>query len=462
MGKPKSSRKKKAGDASGSEKKRKDGPVGKVEETGDSATRSSTAVVPFSSAPDAVVAVNASVKISEDSSNPGKVGNKKGKELASPENEKKESTERSSGFIFMCNAVTKPECYKHKVFGLPKGKLEVVEKIKTGARLFLYDFDLKLLYGVYRSTSKGGLNLVANAFRGKFPAQSKDAGIVCKWTLLYLVRRLLIWAKASHEKLGASDIPSISQVKFKIDKDCLPLPESAFKVAIRENYDSKNKFKPELNAKQVRQLLALFRPIGVPPQPALHVDDRRPATTTYVPPLEDSYRSGHLAPRLLPLGEPYVNNNISTSEDPYRVGAIMRAPPPVDSGYVAPIHGPSSADPYAPAPQYVLIDSRHLQISPASTDPYHHGLSYDAYHQPLDSRAHYLEPQSLSERDPEYRLVPAREGELEHRADPSSHHSYWAPLYHEPARSYAESRVDLTNMPVSSRYSFAGPPPAYR
>ncbi|KAG6490772.1 hypothetical protein ZIOFF_052082 [Zingiber officinale] len=129
--------------------------------------------------------------------------------------------EKSSGFIFMCSRKTKPECFSFQVFGLPGGKKEIVERIKTGAKLFLYDFQLKLLYGVYKATCQGGMNLSPEAFRGAFPAQ----------------------------------------VKFKVYMDCQPLPEAVFRSAIIENYN-KGKFTPELNSKQVRKLLSLFRPIN--------------------------------------------------------------------------------------------------------------------------------------------------------------------------------------------------------
>src|SRR5205823_211968 len=76
-----------------------------------------------------------------------------------------------SGFIFLCNGKTKPECYIYRVFGLPAVQKEVVEKIKPGMDLFLFDFERKLLYGPYEATSVGKLNLEPAAFGGKFPAQ---------------------------------------------------------------------------------------------------------------------------------------------------------------------------------------------------------------------------------------------------------------------------------------------------
>ncbi|CAJ1974640.1 unnamed protein product [Sphenostylis stenocarpa] len=82
-----------------------------------------------------------------------------------------EVQEKLSGFIFMCNRITKPECYLYRVFGLPAGRKDDVQKINPGIYLFLFDTDVKLLYGIYMATSTGKLEIEPFAFGHKYPAQ---------------------------------------------------------------------------------------------------------------------------------------------------------------------------------------------------------------------------------------------------------------------------------------------------
>lgn len=129
-----------------------------------------------------------------------------------------------AGLIFMCNTSTKQDCFRYRVFGLPEAKKHLVEKVTRGMRLFLFDVDLRLLYGIYKASSPGGFKLEAEAFR--------------------MSKKAFPW-----------------QVRFTLFKDCLPLAENVFKNAIKENYDDNKKFRIELTSEQVQMLVKLFRPI---------------------------------------------------------------------------------------------------------------------------------------------------------------------------------------------------------
>ncbi|KAG1337870.1 hypothetical protein COCNU_04G001760 [Cocos nucifera] len=134
-------------------------------------------------------------------------------------NEKDLKKADGMGLIFMCNAKTKKDCYQFKVLGLPASKKEIVAKVYKGMRLFLFDVDLKLMYGIYKAASPGGYNIEPKAFKSKFP----------------------------------------SQVRFTVLDDCLPLPEEKFKAVIKVNYYEKNKFNCQLSHEQVKNLCKLFR-----------------------------------------------------------------------------------------------------------------------------------------------------------------------------------------------------------
>ncbi|CAN6198233.1 unnamed protein product [Urochloa humidicola] len=282
----------------------------------------------------------------------------KGKKAAGKKEERGDN--KGAGFIFMCNAKTKQECYQNRLFGLPGGKVEMVKKIRPGAKLFLYDFDLKLLYGVYKAASHGGLNLVREAFDGKFPAQ----------------------------------------VKFKIDKDCLPLTESSIKQAIKENYIARSKFDPELTARQVHRLLTLFKPVTVPHSaPDNHRDERRRYEERRQPhrfeerrhslPIKevhqarfDEERRPAAAARHVPL------------DDPYR--APRFAPLPVESELG---HSLARGDHHryyqpalAPEPRHIPLEHHHVPSVPELRHvpaAYYHTLapSSDSYYRSVENLA---------------------------------------------------------------------------
>ncbi|MCO5600159.1 hypothetical protein L7F22_054267 [Adiantum nelumboides] len=135
---------------------------------------------------------------------------------------KRKRTAVIGGAIFLCSNATERQCFEHHVFGLPETNKYFVQIVKKRMKLFLYNVDQKLLYGVFMAASDGGMNLIPQAFghQRRFPAQ----------------------------------------VLFEVHEACAPLQENAFRPAIEENYVSDHKFLNGLSFEQVSRLEQMFRP----------------------------------------------------------------------------------------------------------------------------------------------------------------------------------------------------------
>ncbi|MCW4047585.1 MAG: DNA methyltransferase [Candidatus Bathyarchaeota archaeon] len=76
-----------------------------------------------------------------------------------------------NGFIFACTNSTQNECFERLLFGNAKPNGAVAIRVKQGDFLFLLNLEADLLYGIFRATTEGKLNIVPEAWSGNYPYQ---------------------------------------------------------------------------------------------------------------------------------------------------------------------------------------------------------------------------------------------------------------------------------------------------
>ncbi|KAI5013522.1 hypothetical protein ZWY2020_035775 [Hordeum vulgare] len=273
-----------------------------------------------------------------------------------------------AGYIFICSGETRPECFRYRVLGLPRGRLDAVSGSGAAPRSSSTTSTPSTYTGP-TVDSDGGLALEPVAFQGRYPAQ----------------------------------------VKFVIDGDFMPIPESSVRSAISENY-SRGKFWPELTFTQVEKLRALFRPIALSPvseaPPPHYVDNRHPTQSAAFLPPSASYPtqpasyvyppSTYAPPQAAPLvpNNPYPRPDshlpltaqytvpayyATTTAYPYQAGYQAYGPPPATYHYAQ-----------APPLQYGYAQAQHYV---PSSDPYYAANQNDPYR--FDAvKAHYQETTS--------------------------------------------------------------------
>ncbi|MCW4010045.1 MAG: hypothetical protein NWF05_05440 [Candidatus Bathyarchaeota archaeon] len=78
-----------------------------------------------------------------------------------------------AAYVFVCTNKTEKACFKQKLFGTVSRYLPIVLKVKQGDKLFLYNLDSDILYGVFEAASDGAEKISPRAWGGRYPAQVK-------------------------------------------------------------------------------------------------------------------------------------------------------------------------------------------------------------------------------------------------------------------------------------------------
>eukprot|EP00210_Caulerpa_lentillifera_P000279 g272.t1 len=133
--------------------------------------------------------------------------------------------EQLAGVIFTCTEDSLDDCLKAGVFGLPRTHFQYVQHVRPSMVLFLFNFSTRELHGIFRAIAGGKID-------------KESQGVKPDW---------------------AAKFPA--QVDVDTSDTYAPLPESAFRRVIAENYVSSvsSQFSFELDMEQVARLSDAFK-----------------------------------------------------------------------------------------------------------------------------------------------------------------------------------------------------------
>lgn len=77
------------------------------------------------------------------------------------------------GQVFACTSKSEDECFNRLLFGTNKLYAPAAMRVRKGDFLFLLNLDSDLLYGVFKASSDGEMNIQPEAWKGKYPYQVK-------------------------------------------------------------------------------------------------------------------------------------------------------------------------------------------------------------------------------------------------------------------------------------------------
>ena len=77
------------------------------------------------------------------------------------------------GYIFACTNASEQECFEKLLFGTSKPYAAAAMRVRKGDFLFLLNIESDLLYGIFKASSDGKVNIDPDAWKGKYPYQVK-------------------------------------------------------------------------------------------------------------------------------------------------------------------------------------------------------------------------------------------------------------------------------------------------